>query len=95
MNKAIKMVVLNTSLGIVFKIPLSLMSIVNVIAKLYFKNAHPSRSNPKLDWFFHYLYDSGLSNVIPDIADLLYTILISIQLFIYIHFDKKMKTAFG
>jgi len=93
-NKALKMVILNTTLGIVFKIPLSIMSIMNPIAKFYFKNSKFSQSNPQLDWFFGYLYNSGLSNVIPDVADLLYTILISIQFFIYIHFDKQIKTAF-
>jgi len=47
-----------------------------------------------MEWFLTYLYNSGLSDVISDVADLLYTILISIQLFIYIRFDKKIKTAF-
>jgi len=93
-NKALKMVILNTTLGIIFKIPLSIMSIVNLIAKLYFQKSQFSQSNPELDSFFSNFYACGLSNVIPDVADLLYTILISIQFFIYIHFDIKIKTAF-
>jgi len=94
MNKAIKMVVLNTSLAILFKIPLSFMPIVHVIAEFYFKKSQFSELVPSLELFLGNLYNSGLSDVIPDVADLLYTISISIQLFIYIHFDKKIRTAF-
>jgi len=39
MEKAIKMVILNTSLAKLFKIPLSFMSIVNVMTEFYFKKS--------------------------------------------------------
>jgi len=71
MEKAIKMVILNTSLAKLFKIPLSFMSIVNVMAEFNYKKTKFSELFPAMDWFLGNLYNSGLSDVIPDVADLL------------------------
>ena len=93
MNNAIKMVVLNSGLNILFKLPLAYIPIHNSIGTFYFKSQ--AYYGGRLD-FYKYnwtLVKTGFFYSIPDLADFLYTLLISVQLFIYIRFDKKIKTA--
>jgi len=94
MNQAIKMVVLNTSLGIVLKLPSSFIPIYNVISVFYYKFFGYTQAIPGLETFIYHMSNSDLLDVILDFTDLLHIILISIQLFIYIHFDKKIKHGF-
>ena len=68
------MFVLNSAIGILFKLPVSIIPIINVVAEFYFNN--------------------GLNILIQHLSGLLYTLSLSIQMFIYKRFDKKFQTGF-
>ena len=96
MSNAIKMVLLNSGLNVLFKLPLSFMPVHNSIGTFYFKSGwYYSGSHLgffKYNWI---LVKTGYFYLIPDLADLFYTVLISFQLFIYTRFDRKIKLAFS
>jgi hypothetical protein len=94
-NKAIWMVVLNTSLGFLLKLPACVYSIVMLVDHIY-KNK---------DIFFtdHYLFarfymrfciDAGFCDMFLQLSNFLYLVSISIGFFFYLHFDKNIKMAF-
>ena len=55
------------------------------------KDFYKSYGKRSFEYFFGWFERSGFFYVIPDISELMFTVLISYQLFIYIQFDKKMK----
>ena len=89
MNKSIRMVVVNTSIGFLFKLPLVFLPLVNAIANFYYKDSR--QRNHAFDRFYTYLFETDFSSLIQDSTELLYLISISIQYFIYKKFDKKFK----
>ena len=92
-NKAIKMVVLNTAIGILFKLPVSLIPLLNVIADF----CRQKINDYKFTYFFNiyiFLIDSEFYNFIEDMSNFLFTLSMSIQLFIYHRFDKKFRTGY-
>lgn len=95
MNKAIRMVVINTAIALLFKIPISLMPIVNVYAEIYYKSFEMRYIRPAFARFYTSIFFTGFNDLITDFADFLYILSISIQTLIYRHFDKKIKLAFN
>ena len=93
-NKAIKMVVLNSVIGVLFKLPLSFIPVINMAAEFYYKNLLYIYLYPSFHEFYLTLYDSGFYTLIQDLSALLFTFSLSIQMFIYKHFDKKFQTGF-
>ena len=94
-NKAIKMVVINTSIGIFFKLPALFIPIINVYADFYFSPNYFSVSNkPYFDYFYSFLKESEFLSLIQDISTFLFTLALSIQMFIYNRFDKKFQTGY-
>lgn len=93
MNKNIKMVVLNTAIGLFFKLPLSFLPIVNAYAQFYYKDPHFRYEKPSFDKFYSYLFESGFYSLIQVFSNLLYLISLSIQFFVYNKFDTKFKEA--
>ena len=93
MKKSIRMVILNTSIGLFFKFPLVFLPLVNTIAKFYYKRYYGENlfTNLSFDRFYSELFDAEFYQVIYDSTELLYLISISIQYFIYKKFDKKIK----
>ena len=83
-NKAIKMVVLNTVIGIFFKLPVSFIPILNFFAEF---NSHPLL-------LISFLFVSGFYNFIQDVSNLLFILSLSIQIFIYHRFDKKFREGY-
>ena len=95
LKKAIKMVVLNSVIGIFFKLPASFIPLLNLIAEFYYKNKmYIKYYHPDFGEFYMLLQDTELYSVIQDISYFLYTLSLSIQIFIYIRFDKKFQIAF-
>ena len=94
MKKSIRMVVVNTSISFLFKLPFVFLPLVNAIANFYYKHIdhinHRHR-NPAFDRFYTHLFETDFSSLIQDSTELLYLISISIQYFIYKKFDKKFK----
>ena len=94
-NKAIKMVLLNNVMGIVFKLPFCLKPLVNTIMIFYYKDSY--RLNQKLrrliEFFNNYNW-SGFADLIPSLTELTFTLSISIQLFIYKQYDTKFMASY-
>ena len=93
-DKAIKMVVLNTVISILFKLPISFIPVVNVYAEFYYKNFVNLVFHPHFGYFYSFLLDSGFYKMIIHLSDFFFTFSLFIQLFIYIRFDKKFKAGF-
>ena len=93
-NKAIQMVVINSMIGVLFKMPVSFIPIINVYAEFYYKDLNNINNRPRFDRFYLSLFQTGFYSQILEFADLLFIISISTQLFIYKRFDKKMQMAF-
>lgn len=93
-NTAIKMVVLNSFIGIFFKLPLVFIPIINTYAVFYYKDSYYQYFHPYFGEFYILIYDSGAYYFIQDVSYLLYNISLSIQVFIYNRFDKKFRTGF-
>jgi hypothetical protein len=93
-NKAIRMVVINTAIGLLFKMPVSFIPVINVYAEFYYKDFNDRYTRPAFGRFYLYLFDNGFYSQIIDLADFLFIISISIQPLIYKRFDKKIQTAF-
>ena len=93
-NKAIQMVVLNSAIGIFFKLPTCIIPLINVFARFYYKNHNNLIFNNNFALFFQYLFDSGFYDLVQDISNFLFTFSLSIQLFIYYRFDKKFLIGF-
>ena len=92
-KKAIKMVVLNSLIGIFFKIPVSLIPLVNVYAEFYYKDMseiHLSVFNR----FYKFLINYGFYSLIQDVSHLLFSLSLATQFFIYKRFDKKFQTGY-
>ena len=94
-KKAIKMVVLNSSIGILFKLPVCIIPLINMFAKFYYKNKSSKYSHPSFHIFYtSMLIDCGFSTLIQDMSHLFFTLSLSIQMFIYNRFDKKFRTGY-
>lgn len=99
MNNAIRMVVINSILNLVFKLPLAFFPLNNAIAIFYYQR-NPVQfvtfiTNQEYHSFYNKLLLANLFYTIPDFGEWLLTILISIQLFLNSKFDRKIKTGFG
>ena len=93
-NKAIRMVVLNSFIGICFKAPIVIIPLLNVIATFYSKENYNQYINPKIFEFYSFLVDSGYYFLIQDIFYIFYTLSFSIQMFVYNQFDKKFRMGY-
>ncbi len=93
-NKAIKMVVLNSAIGILFKLPVCIIPLLNVCAQFYYKSFEFRSHHGSFSIFYSMLIDGGFYNLIQDMSHLLYTLSLSIQMFIYNRFDKKFRTGY-
>ena len=94
-NKAIKMVVLNSLIGIFFKLPVSFIPLLNVLAEFYYKNIGDKYLFIYFIEFYSVLLDSGFYPLIQDLSHFFFNLSLSIQMFVYYRFDKKFRTGFG
>ena len=93
-NKSIKMVVLNTSIGIFFKLPVAFIPLFNVIANFYYKKAFDENADTDFFYNLEFLKKNESLKVIEDVSNFLFVLSLSIQLFIYNRFDKKFRTGY-
>lgn len=100
MNNAIRMVVVNSTLNFLFKLPHTLVPLQNTIETFYYQSGqfYKNRCGNKCNFGFYRfsvnLRDSNVYYLVSDLGEWLQTILISIQLFIFSKFDKKIKMGF-
>ena len=96
-NNAIRMVIVNSTFNILFKMPQILVPLENAIETFYFHGKiydcvyNPITCHLGISTFSEHLRDSFVYYMLPDLSEWLYNILISIQLFLYAHFDKNIK----
>lgn len=93
-KRSIKMVVLNTAIGIVLKMPSSFLPVVNLCADSYFRRFNQRYKHPTFGEFYSTLIDGEFYGTIEDFSKFLYCFSLSIQFFIYLVFDKKFKTGY-
>ena len=93
-NKAIKMVVLNSSIGIFFKFPVIIIPLLNVCADFYYKNNTFRQKHLNFGEFYTMLLDNGFYGLIQDASAFFFALSLSIQFFIYYRFDKKFLIGF-
>ena len=93
MKRNIRMVILNTSIGLILKLPLVFLPLVNTIAKFYYKDFNMRYKNLAFDHFYFQLFEADFYSLIQDFTELLFLISLSIQFFIYKKFDQKFKEA--
>ena len=92
-NKAIKMVVLNSAIGICFKLPVCFIPMLNLYAQFY-SNREYHRSHSSFGFFYSMFIDAGFYVLIQDISNLFFTLSLTIQMFIYNRFDKKFRIGY-
>ena len=90
-ENAIRMVTINSTLNILLKLPLCFLPLMNAIMalKCHLKVRQDSFMNFYGEFIAHFL-----DFLFENLSELLFIILISVQLFIYVKFDNKMKIAF-
>ena len=93
-NKAIKMVVLNSFIGICFKAPIVIIPFLNMFGRFYRKENYRKYTNPKFFELYSFLIYSGYYFLIQNIFYILYAFSLSIQMFIYNRFDKKFRMGY-
>ena len=93
-KRSVKMVVLNTAIGIVLKMPSSFLPVVNLCADSYFRHFNQRYKHPAFGEFYSTLIDGEFYGTIEDFSKFLYCFSLSIQFFIYLIFDKKFKTGY-
>ena len=89
-----KLVVVNTALCIIFKLPNLLVSIINFYAAFYYWNYKNLFTVSIFGGFYSYLLDTGFYTLINDICEFLYIVSISILFFIYKRFDKNFQEGY-
>lgn len=96
MKNALKMVLLNSIMNIVFKLPLLVLPVFNSIAAFYYQGKFRA-NNPKLEFdrYYRRLLESHFFDFMSKFGEWLVTLYIAFQLFFYIRFDKKINTAFN
>lgn len=92
---AVRMVIMNSTMNFLFKLPLVFIPLLNVIAAIYFKSDNYKQNlDLRFDNFIKYLTASDLITLMNETADVLFNLYISIQVFIYFKYDFKLKEAF-
>ena len=94
MNKAIKMVVINTSIGVFCKLPSLFISLLNLFFNFYKIKRKSGNSLNYFNILYEFLTIIEFFDLIEDITNLLFTLSLSIQMFIYYRFDKNFRTGY-
>jgi hypothetical protein len=94
-KKLIKMVVINTTIGVLVKLPSSFMSIVYMYAYFYYLDYMNQFISPLFGEFYSFLIDTGFFWLITDVYEFLFVFSISIQFFIYKRFDKNFQVGYN
>lgn len=95
-KNATKMVLFNSVMNVGFKILICFNSLNNMIIQVYFGKKYSTfRTNVWLETYYVHFRKTGFYDLSATLASFLFTILISLQLFFYLRFDKNMREGFG
>ena len=90
-HKVIKMVILNTAISLLFRLPVAFIPVVNVVAEFYYKDFRNQYKNSKFGEFYSFLMSSGYYDLIVECSHSLFNFSLFIQLFIYIKFNLAIR----
>ena len=95
LDNAISMVILNSSLNLLLKLPATLYSLIYLWYSYYLQHNVPLVwENRTLERFFKLIYIEGnFRGLLLKLSDFLYLLSISLQFFFYKHYDKKLNSA--
>lgn len=95
LNNAILMVVVNSSIGFLLKFPICIYSILLLVFNIYRIN-DPTFINHIVfaRFYLGYWLNANICEAFLQLSDFLYLMSISIPIFVYKHFDKKIKITF-
>ena len=93
-NKAVKMVVLNSAIGILFKVPVCFIPLLNVYAEYFYKYSYSRFFHSYFAYIYPILIKTEFHSAIQSMSNLFYTLSLAIQMFIYIRFDKKFRVGY-
>ena len=96
------MVVVNTMIGLLFKFPTCILTILNILAYYLYKNFYMYNYfymgrlhlSLKFSTFYIFLVSSGFLDTFYDLSEWLYVVSISIVLMVYLKFDKKFSKGY-
>ena len=92
LGNTISVLILNTTLNLILKLPLSLYSLICLWYSYYL--IHNTWENFTLEIFFkRYFIDADLSGLLLKLSEFLYLLFISIQFVFYKHYDKDLNSA--
>ena len=95
LDNAISMVILNTSLNLLLKLPASLYSFIYLCYSIYVHYNVPFVwENLNFERFFKlFCINANFCDMLQKLSDFLYLLSISLQFFFYKHYDKKLNSA--
>jgi hypothetical protein len=95
LNNAISMVIFNTTLNLLLKLPTALYSMIYLFYGIYRQHIFNSvRENRTWERFYKRVcIDSNFCEMFLKLSEFLYLLSISIQFFFYKHYDKKLNSA--
>lgn len=88
-----RLVVVNTIIGLLLKLPGAVMPVINAYAQFYYKVLDITVDKPAFDQFYTFLFDTGLYFLFQDLANFFYLLSLSLQYFIYNRFDIKFNLS--
>ena len=96
LNNAISMVIFNTTLNLLLKLPTALYSMIYLFYGIYRQHINYSVSENR-NWNKFYMrvcIDAYLCEMFLKLSEFLYLLSISLQFLFYKHYDKKLNSAF-
>ena len=94
LNNARSMIILNTSLNFLLKVPSSLYSFIHILYIYYWlKTSRYYINETFTKLYYEICVNANLCDMLIQLTEFLYFLFISIQLFFYKHYDKKISDS--
>lgn len=94
-NNIIKMVVINTAVGVLLKVPAAVIPLLNLYAEFYYYDYKNQYLRPAFGDFYTVFFSNGFYGLFVDCLDFLYAMSIVSQVLIYFNFDNKLRSGFN
>lgn len=110
MNRAVRMVVINSLISILLKLPLMILPIITIAAQFYYsqqrtfliENFYKKSNygfaaylNRSFAYFFYLFKTAAFPDFIDSVGNFFYSFSLSISFFVYFNFDKNINHGFN
>jgi hypothetical protein len=110
MNRAVRMVVINSLISILLKLPLMILPVINIAAQFYyldqrtfmFENFFEKTNygfaaylNRSFGYFFYLFKTSAFPDFIDSVGNFCFSLSLSLSFFVYFNFDKNIYHGFN